>query len=642
MLTPVTKGLLQRQCACGTHSAGSGECAECSKRKWGLQRKLSIGASNDPLELEADRVANQVMAAPAHPVVNGTAPRIQRFSGQSNGHMDAAPASVDQALVNSGQPLEPALRQDMGQRFGHDFARVRVYADSAAEQSAWDVNANAYTVGHDIVFGAGRFAPGTHDGRRLIAHELTHVVQQSGAGAASLQRQPTGTSGGAAPPTDEIAFIVGGDVSVAFAQRAKKLAGRAITKATELELHDLALKDDDTVSDAERMFIVALADPTNAKRVADTKMEETAVVKLSFPRDAATRARMREVSDIRRPGFSREVSAARDEAVLAGFGLDWKKAGAAFAKAERAAEAQILTLAGSAKARARDVLAFAREHGIFASPILDAMVNGASDSTAGDMLAAAAVYAIAAASGHELTDALRSGRIKVDEKSKLDSGVGGFEARALYQPTAADLRREHGPRLLKGDTMFLSSSFDILNLADRGTVIHELQHARDDAKAAATGSLTKTSALDLELAAYTAGARYTLREIQGMPAGKARTKAIAEVAKEWDSKFAAAAVLASRTDPSAVPGKWNEVSASPLRAVVSEVFAAIKDTKEIESNIGAIDSLMKEKLDELVETVKGEITRGGAVSPTDLVQLSGLSGESLLDTIERLPSTQGP
>ena len=69
----------------------------------------------------------------------------------------------------------------MEQRFGHDFSRVRVHSGAAAEQSARDVNANAYTVGHNIVFGAGRFAPGTHEGRRLIAHELTHVVQQSGA-----------------------------------------------------------------------------------------------------------------------------------------------------------------------------------------------------------------------------------------------------------------------------------------------------------------------------------------------------------------------------------------------------------------------------------------------------------------------------
>jgi len=188
-LSPAQSGLLQRQCACGTHTAGGGECAECSKKK--LQRKLSIGATDDPLELEADRVADQVLAAPAHPAVNGTPPRIQRFSDHSNVQMDAAPASVDRALSSLGRPLEPALLQDMGQRFGHDFASVRVHTDAAAEQSARDVNAYAFTVGRNIVFGAGQFVPGTQEGRRLLAHELTHVIQQRSASATSvIQRAP--------------------------------------------------------------------------------------------------------------------------------------------------------------------------------------------------------------------------------------------------------------------------------------------------------------------------------------------------------------------------------------------------------------------------------------------------------------------
>ena len=179
--TPAPSGLLQRKCACGNHAIAGGECAECAKKKSGLQRKLTIGASNDPLEREADRVADQVLAAPAHSAVSGAPPHIQRYTGQATEGTDTAPASVDRVLASSGRPLEPALQQDMEQRFGHDFSRVRVHSGGAAEQSARDVNANAYTVGHNIVFGAGRFAPGTHEGRRLIAHELTHVVQQTGA-----------------------------------------------------------------------------------------------------------------------------------------------------------------------------------------------------------------------------------------------------------------------------------------------------------------------------------------------------------------------------------------------------------------------------------------------------------------------------
>lgn len=84
------------------------------------------------------------------------------------------------AIAGAGRPLEPALRRDMEIRFGHDFARVRIFAEAGAAQAARAVNARAYTIGSDIVMGAGRFAPATSEGRRLLAHELTHVVQAGG------------------------------------------------------------------------------------------------------------------------------------------------------------------------------------------------------------------------------------------------------------------------------------------------------------------------------------------------------------------------------------------------------------------------------------------------------------------------------
>jgi Domain of unknown function (DUF4157) len=167
-----------------------------------VQAKLTINQPGDPYEQEADRIADQVMASPKDPGVRSAPPRIQRSSGQSNGQMDAAPASVDQALSSSGRPLEPALRQDMEQRFGHDFSRVRVHSGVAAEQSARDVNAHAYTVENNIVFGAGRCAPGTREGQRLLAHELVHVVQQAAGVAAAAQHSnshPTSDTARACP-----------------------------------------------------------------------------------------------------------------------------------------------------------------------------------------------------------------------------------------------------------------------------------------------------------------------------------------------------------------------------------------------------------------------------------------------------------
>jgi hypothetical protein len=144
-----------------------------------IQAKLAVNTPGDVFEQEADRIADQVLAAPTQSAVRGLPPRIQRFAGQATRHVYASPDSVDRVLASSGSPLEPALQQDMEQRFGHDFSHVRVHSGQAAEQSTREVNAHAFTVGNDIVFGKDRFAPGTHEGRRLLAHELTHVVQQS-------------------------------------------------------------------------------------------------------------------------------------------------------------------------------------------------------------------------------------------------------------------------------------------------------------------------------------------------------------------------------------------------------------------------------------------------------------------------------
>jgi hypothetical protein len=114
-------------------------------------------------------------AAPAGPTLVAQ----RRAAPGATGSTDASPM-VSDALSSPGQPLDAATRGFFAARFGHDFGNVRVHADAAAAQSARAVNALAYTVGRDVVFGAGQYAPGTRAGQRLLAHELTHVVQQSG------------------------------------------------------------------------------------------------------------------------------------------------------------------------------------------------------------------------------------------------------------------------------------------------------------------------------------------------------------------------------------------------------------------------------------------------------------------------------
>ena len=213
--------LLQRKCACGSPTSSlTGECAECKSRKR-VQTKLAIGASNDPLEQEADRVADQVLAAPAHPAVGSAPPRIQRYTGQATERTNTAPATVDQVLATPGRPLDAALRQDMEQRFGHDFSRVRVHSDGAAEQSAREVNAHAYTVGSHIVFGAGEYSPHAGGGRELLAHELAHVVQSSGTSGTLATR---GVDGGPRDPLEREADQAAEDV---IAGRPPQIHGRA-------------------------------------------------------------------------------------------------------------------------------------------------------------------------------------------------------------------------------------------------------------------------------------------------------------------------------------------------------------------------------------------------------------------------------
>ena len=105
---------------------------------------------------------------------------------------------VQNVLASPGRPLDVSTREFFATRFGHDFGDVRVHDDATAAASARGVRALAYTVGKDVVFGTGQYSPGTSAGRHLLAHELTHVVQQSGMGpSASVQRKAAISSGAA-------------------------------------------------------------------------------------------------------------------------------------------------------------------------------------------------------------------------------------------------------------------------------------------------------------------------------------------------------------------------------------------------------------------------------------------------------------
>jgi len=115
------------------------------------------------------------------PATAGPPPLVgqRRAAAGAAGAFQAEPI-VHEVLASPGQPLDAATRKFFGARFGHDFADVRVHADAKAAESARSVSAFAYTVGSHVVFAGGQFSPGTHTGQQLLAHELVHVLQQTG------------------------------------------------------------------------------------------------------------------------------------------------------------------------------------------------------------------------------------------------------------------------------------------------------------------------------------------------------------------------------------------------------------------------------------------------------------------------------
>jgi hypothetical protein len=187
----------------------------------GAQAKLAVSAPGDPSEREADRAADAVMGGGPMPAIGGHAPpghiaracaaceaggapcaacqeddRIQRKHDAGAPAARPAPAVpgaaralVDHATSGAARALDARTRGTMESRFGRDFGGVRVHTSAAAAESAQAIQAHAFTIGSDIVFGEGRYAPESAAGQRLLAHELAHVAQGSTSGGGAIRRQ---------------------------------------------------------------------------------------------------------------------------------------------------------------------------------------------------------------------------------------------------------------------------------------------------------------------------------------------------------------------------------------------------------------------------------------------------------------------
>lgn len=210
LLSP-SEGILFLQRTVGNYAVGR------LIRSGALQTKLRIGQPGDEYEQEADRVADAVMQMPAHKIVQASNLHLQKAcpkceenelkrkpikeeedeenlrrqkikeededklqaksTSDFTSHLDGIENHI-QSMKGGGNPLSEEERTIFEPRFGADFSQVRLHTDTNAAQVARLVNARAFTTGREIVFGEGQYAPETTTGQRLLAHELTHVVQQ--------------------------------------------------------------------------------------------------------------------------------------------------------------------------------------------------------------------------------------------------------------------------------------------------------------------------------------------------------------------------------------------------------------------------------------------------------------------------------
>jgi hypothetical protein len=289
-----------------THSYNNNEPAIKSSNNNNslLQPKLRISQPGDVYEQEADRVAEKVMAMSSMPFSYSAIPSIGdrskakgkeidkkctacQMKGQQENieisrklsyasNLEASDQVTNEIINNilsssSGSSLDANTLNFMGLKFGHDFSKVRIHTNSKAAASADSINAAAYTVGNDIVFAHGEYSPSSARGKRLLAHEFTHVVQQSGSDRRSrVDLTDSKYSASLSQPTQ--AYSANMSIMARLIQRAPKTTLEANTSESERgNLQVPVMKQVAALSQAEIEEIMNDRAPTRLAGVKDVK-----------------------------------------------------------------------------------------------------------------------------------------------------------------------------------------------------------------------------------------------------------------------------------------------------------------------------------------------------------------------------------
>ncbi|MEL6275295.1 MAG: DUF4157 domain-containing protein, partial [Bacteroidota bacterium] len=396
--------------------------------------------------------------------------------------------------AGKGRPMEGEVKEKMEAGFGRDFSDVNLHTDAAAEEMNKELGAKAFARGKDIYFNSGEFNPDTAEGQRLLAHELTHTVQQGGAeskgsGPAVQRNAEQGEDG---KFTGNYIFRN----NTFFRKVRYRLGNGTLTDEELIELKQYALRQNGTVMHAELLLMAAALNPDNLDTIRAHRAPE-----LVLSMDSIKPADRQHVLDVDRNTADAEVLAAEAEAAKAPKGS--AERAAAEKKLETAAFFQLDRELQGSSYYEKGLQELTAPSTVPLHLILRAMLAAAADNTVGDKVMAGVAFIVAKEAGHPMADRLLDGSLKVDAlKSSvydrfLNRSVGSYSIDATQDK-------------FKADTLYLRMSSSRFNVQDRALIIHELTHTAEDFSAK-KGDTAKH--IDMEVRAYAAQGRYTLEEM---------------------------------------------------------------------------------------------------------------------------------
>jgi hypothetical protein len=526
-----------------------------------VQRKLSVNQPNDKYEKEADAMADKVVQKMTEPALesrnnkDSTTPffvkgissiqrkctecekedklqkkgeeadelqNVQRkpiFESDAEDAVqrktnEGASVSTSHSLESklntskgSGLPLSASTNESMSKSFGTDFSHVRIHSDSEATEMNKELNAQAFTNGNDIYFNQGKYNPETKSGQQLLAHELTHVVQQGREGTIrrNAERDAAGNY------TGNYIFNPGHDnLNRSFFSIIKRnVADGTLDDAEIAALRTNAVARNGTIMHAELLLMAAMRNPVNVALMQAHRSGPLVISMINI-----TQADRDYITNFGRESLPLDVIVLNLRLMAAMLGLSTERVEDVEQELSLAAEQQIMQHAGAQFADQASKLVVSAE---FSDPkvplteILVAMLNAASDSTAGDKVMAGSIYDVAKKANHPMAERILSGALKVDAMipSVYRRVAGSGDASYTYS-TDENVR--------KSDTLYVPTSLDIFQLDDRALIIHELTHAADDF--AVTGR-QQVDSLTLETHAYKEQGKYMMDQILAQPPGRA-------------------------------------------------------------------------------------------------------------------------